>query len=137
MTSLQLQLLVVTDQYCNIISRGNNKLLSSFTLQKYKLRADVHPPPGWSRAGWFVPGTVCTFLVGEKTSHKGLQDAGCILGSQINVPIVACLTDKWPLKAPCSDGEGLQGVTYSHTGVLVGAREGEQSRSSLPCRIST
>lgn len=121
MTSLQLQLLVVTDQYCNIISRGNNKLLSSFTLQKYKFRADVHSPPGWSRAGWFVPGTVCTFLVGEETSHKGQQDGGCILGSQVNMHIVVCLIDLCPLKAPYSDGEGLKGVHHSHTDVLVDA----------------
>lgn len=106
MTSLQLQLLVVTDQYCNIISRGNHKLLSSFILQKSKLRAAVHPAPGWSRFGWFVPGTVCTFLEGEETSHKGQQDTGFILGSQINMHVVVCLIDVCPLKAPCSDGEG-------------------------------
>lgn len=112
MTSLQLQLLVVTDQYCNIISRGNHKLLSSFLLQKSKFRADAHPPPGWSRFGWFVPGTVCTFLEGEETSHKGQQDTGFILGSQINMHIVVCLIDMCPLKAPCSDGEGCSSQSH-------------------------
>lgn len=98
---------MVTDQYYDIISRGNNKLLSSFILQKYKFSADIHPPLGWSRVPGLQQARGAPFAGGE-TSHKKQQGTGQILGSQIIMHIVVRLRDLCPLKPPYSRGEGLQ-----------------------------
>lgn len=124
---------MVTDQYCNIISRGNNKLLSSAGIQIQHW----HSPTSGVERGAALHQAQRAAFAGRQTSHREQQAAGHILGSQIIVHMVVHLRDLCLLNHPTAMVKGSRGTRCSRAGARVIAGEQHRARALSPAGITT
>lgn len=124
---------MVTDQYCNIISRGNNKPLSSAGIQIQHW----HSPTSGVERGAALHQPQCAAFAGRETSHREQQGAGHILGSRIIVHMVVHLRDLCLVNHPTAMVKGSRSAHCSRTGARDIAGEQHRAGALSPAGITT